>query len=171
MDLYYGHKLASRYGIKLEVDSKVPGLDDISGVEAVSVFNWGIVVVYPENIKSQARFEEVMRHEILGHYAIRKCLASGELKTICERVAAAQQGTQLHDDIQRAYGDDAAIIGEEIMANLAELEYKPDFFPLLHPTYSLSWIQDFLLQCHVVSDLRTYHDESNIEFACCRVLR
>lgn len=166
----FAEKLARRYGLKIAYDKAIPDFDS-TGIEGVSVFNWGEVIIFERNIRTPERFIEVVRHEIMGHFAIRKALTKLELKTICEHVADHHSGTNLYEAIRLQYGDNPANIGEEIMANIAEQEIKRDVWPSrMHPAYSTQWIKNFLLECHIVSDLRTHYDQSNIEFACCRKL-
>lgn len=170
MNFDYARDLARIYGIDIEIDSTIPGLDDTTGVEAVSVFAWNKVAFFPDNIQSQERLNQVARHEILGHFAMRRCLSKDELAQICREVSIHHSGSNLFCDIVRVYGYDPDVVGEEIMASMAE-QHNHHIPDVMYAKFSTPWIRNFLKKCSVSAMYRTYHDERNLEFACCRTLR
>lgn len=165
-DMRYGSHLCAKYDIDFRIGEVLDELPDITDIEAISVFSRDTVIVYPQNIRDSARFREVMRHEVLGHFVLRRTHTFDELRNLCIMVAAANSHSPLFSRIQKAYGvSSVEMLGEEFIASVMERdEYRT------HRVANLSapWIWDRMKSLQRPAQLRMSYDERNHDVACCR---
>lgn len=166
-DMRYGSHLCAKYDITLAIDERIDELPDITDIEAISVFSRDTVIVYPQNITDSARFREVMRHEVLGHFVLRRTHTKDELEQLAVMVAGFNCQSPLFKSINRAYsGSTVAMLGEEFIASTMEREeYTKHAKPV---KLSPPWIWARMKELQRPAQMRIWYDERNHDVACCR---
>lgn len=165
-DVRYATNLCAQYDIDFQIDMKIDALPDVTGIEAISVFSLDTVIVYPANIIDSDRFRAVMRHEVHGHFVLRRTHTAEELRDLARQVVAKNRKSPLFKMVAKAYdGSPVEMLGEEFVAATMEREPGKHDFAAFGP----AWLYRYMRTLQNIARMRMTYDERNHDVACCRV--
>lgn len=104
-------------------------LDDIKGAYHPKL---NAVILFIDNAKDDKDFNQTLRHEVLGHYALNTLLPENKKKLLTSVVASKHEPSlkDTWEEVEKTYPDISELRkAEEVYAYVAEEEYPPEIVP------------------------------------------